>query len=220
MTTYRGMDGFLSFGGVLVATAGPLVNGALIAGATSLNLDGTNLTGVLVTGDTFTLAGEAGTPVHTVTGGPYVAAGNAIAGVTFTPAIAAGGVADNAAISFTTNSVSEARLWNVNASKATLDTTKLGDQWQGNRGGIASWSGSGEAFLDYGDPRQAAMIDRLLSATPSADVPGVLFGTGSRKQWYAAAVLTGLTIAGAAVGELFRVTFTFTGSGSLLPNWN
>src|SRR4051812_10958269 len=116
MATLRGMDGFLSLGGILVASAGPLVNGALIAAAQTLNLDGTALTGVVAPGDTFTLAGEAGTPVHTVTGGFYIAAANAITGLTFTPGIAGGGVADNAAITFTSNAVGEARLWGLNAA--------------------------------------------------------------------------------------------------------
>ena len=108
MPNQRGQDGGLILGGLLVGS--PLVNGALIENDTTMDIDAVSLTGVVIVGDTFTLAGEAGSPTHTVTGGPfYVAAGNAIASITFSTAVAAGGVANDAAVSFTSNSVAEIR---------------------------------------------------------------------------------------------------------------
>lgn len=78
----------------------PLLNGALAAAATSMSIDGT-VPGIVEAGETFTIAGESGSPVHTVTGGPYLESpAGQVTGITFTPGIAAGGVADNAAVTF------------------------------------------------------------------------------------------------------------------------
>jgi hypothetical protein len=58
------------------------------------------LTGTVLVGATFTVAGEAGTPRHTVTGNNLTATGNVITGLAFTPAAAAGGMANHAAVTF------------------------------------------------------------------------------------------------------------------------
>jgi hypothetical protein len=217
MANFRGMDGYLSLGGILVASAGPLVNGALIATATTLNLDGTGLTGIVAKGDKFTLAGEAGSPVHTVTGGPfYVAAANAITGLTFTPAIAGGGVLDNAAITFTSNSVAEMKVETISATQEVLEDTVQGDQWATCVGGLVKWTGSGEAWLDYGDPKQKILID--LAGT-LAQVDAVLFGISQKKQWYASALMSGFSVT-SDKGAIVGVSFNFAGNGPLLPNWN
>lgn len=76
-----------------LATA-PLINGAVAADATTMSLDATSLTGTLVTGDVFTIAGDTQQYV-VVTGG--TAGSNALAGVTFQPPSVAG-FADNAAL--------------------------------------------------------------------------------------------------------------------------
>ena len=70
MANQRGQSGGLILGGLLVGS--PLVNGALSQSATTMDIDATSLTGVVIIGDTFTLAGESGSPTHTVTGGPPI----------------------------------------------------------------------------------------------------------------------------------------------------
>jgi hypothetical protein len=218
MANFRGMDGYLSLGGILVATVGPLVNGALIAGATTLSLDGTGLTGIVAKGDKFTIAGEAGSPVHTVTGGPfYVAAANAIVGLTFSTPIAGGGAADNAVITFVSNSVAEMKVETINSTIEVLDDTVQGDVWGTCVGGCAKWTGSGEAWLDYGDPKQKLLID--LAGAATAQIDAVLFGIASKKQWYASALLSGFSVT-SDKGALVGVTFNFSGNGAILPNWN
>lgn len=78
----------------------PLLNGALAAAATAMSIDGT-VPGIVEAGETFTIAGESGGPTHTVTGGPYLESpAGQVNAITFTPAIAVGGVADNAAVTF------------------------------------------------------------------------------------------------------------------------
>jgi hypothetical protein len=224
MTTYRGQDGFLALGGVLSGQPAVRLTGALSAGATSLGLNSaTTLVGVLAVGDTFTIAGEAGSPVHTVTGGPfYPAVANAIAGVTFTPAIAAGGVAANAVVTVASRAIVNARLWNLTATVETLDSTTLGAAWQVVQGGEAGWSGSCEFFLDRTDPVQVALLD---AAATGASVPVVTFGVqvgtpaaAAAKFVYAGATLSGWSV-GATRGALVAVTATLTGTGPLLPQW-
>lgn len=226
MSNYRGLEGFLAIGGVLTGTgAPPKLNGALTIGNTSMNIDGngSQLVGVVVAGDTFTIAGETGSPVHTVTGGPfYVAAANAIAGITFTPGIATGGAADNAVVSFVSSSVVEAKAQTLNVSQQILETTKFQDKWRGVKGGLAQWSGNGTAWLDKLDAMQAKIIDALVATTPAPSLNGVLFGfqTGAAvlKQMYGGVIVSGIAMT-ADKGSLIEVTFNFEGTGTLLPNW-
>jgi hypothetical protein len=75
-------------------SANALVNGALAADATTMNLDAATLTGTLVAGDVFTFAGDSQQYV-VVTGG--TAAGNALTGITFQPPLV-NAVADNTEI--------------------------------------------------------------------------------------------------------------------------
>lgn len=73
------------------------VNGAGTAGDTTLTID--TLVGIVQNGDTFLIAGETGTPTHTVTG--HVETSGNTTGVTFSTVLASGGAADNAVITFT-----------------------------------------------------------------------------------------------------------------------
>lgn len=222
MATFRGLEGFLALGGVLSgAGAPPKLNGALIAGATTMAIDGNGaaLNGVVVVGDTFTIAGEAGSPTHTVTGTTFrVAVANAIAGITFSTPVAAGGAADNAVVTFTSNSVAEAKAHTVNAQQEALDTTSFGLRWRTVKGGRASWNGTGVCWLDKGDPEQSGLIDKIVAATPNLVVDGVLFGTNVGKQWYASASFSGFQVT-VDQGSIIEVTFNFEGSGQMLPNW-
>jgi len=190
-----------------------------------MNIDGNGaqLIGVVVAGDTFTIAGEAGSPTHTVTGGSfYVAAANAIAGITFTPGIAAGGAADNAVVTFASNAITEAKAHTLNVTLQVLETTHFQDKWRTIKGGLAQWVGTGTAQLDKGDARQATIIDAIVQATPNLVVNGVLFGlqlaTTLLKQMYGGVVLSGFTIT-ADKGAIVEVTFNFEGTGTILPNW-
>lgn len=76
------------------STGSLLVNGATAKGATSINLDAGSVTGTLVPGDSFSIAGDSQRYAVTNT---VTASGNAFAGVTFTPELAVA-AADNAAV--------------------------------------------------------------------------------------------------------------------------
>lgn len=76
-----------------------LVNGALSAGATTMNVDSTTLTGTIVTGDVFTIQDLPGYSFTVTNASTLTASGNAIAGVTFSPALPSA-VADNKTVTF------------------------------------------------------------------------------------------------------------------------
>ena len=218
MPNQRGQDGGLILGGLLVGS--PLVNGALSQNDTTMNIDATSLTGVVIVGDTFTLAGESGSPTHTVTGGPfYVAAANAIANITFSTGIASGGVANNAAVSFASNSVAEIRAWDLAAEIETIDTTKKGVTHRTFRGGLAKWNGSATGLLDYLDTEQASLIDEIASGSPDGTIAGLMFQVASGKTWYGAAELSNFRGDSPEGSALVPVSFDFQGSGQVLPDW-
>lgn len=216
MTTYRGMDGALVLGGIL--SGSPLVNGAKIAGSLTLNLDAASLIGVIHTGDTFTVAGETGLPVHTVTNGPYVAVANAVVGLTFTTVVAVGGIADNAAITFASNSMANVRSWGMNAALQILDTSAMGQKWRTVSGGTASFDGEAEAMLDGGDLKQLALLNAIATGTPPGLDAGMVFKSDLNKQFYGSCVCSNFRVVSAS-GALVLVRFSFAGSGAVLPNW-
>ena len=222
MATYRGMDGYLALGGYIVGTANPRVTAARTAGDTTLTVGATvTLYGVIMPGDTFTLGGEAGSPVHTVTGAaPYVSAANTIGPITFSTVIAAGGTLINATFNLASSSIANAKMHEITTALEVMDASVFSTTWKNFVGGIGSWTGRGEAWLDYGDPPQKEFLDALVAAQATAS--GVIFGinpTAGVKQFYGLAIFTGATV-GAQIGALISVTFTFTGSGTILPNWN
>lgn len=75
-----------------------LINSAVSAGATTMAIDESSLSGTLVTGDVFTVANVTG--YFMVTNGTLTAGSNALTGINFYPAAPTGGFADNAAVTF------------------------------------------------------------------------------------------------------------------------
>ena len=71
------------------------INGAVLAGATTCNMDGTSVTGTLNEGDVFRVANVDG---YFVVEATATAAGNALTGVSFYPPAPAGGFANDAAV--------------------------------------------------------------------------------------------------------------------------
>jgi hypothetical protein len=226
VTTYRGVDCFLAVGGGhLDANAAPKLQAALTVGNTAMTLNATvSLTGVVMAGDTFTIAGESGSPVHTVTGGPYVAAANICGPITFTVGIASGGAAINSVVTFTSASIVEAHAHRFTSSLDTLETTAFGTAgYKTFRGGLCEWSGTGEANFDYGDLKQKLLVDALSGASPSAVTVAVMFGilasAGATKEFYGTVAITQFEVT-ANVNGLVTATFTFKGSGQFNINWN
>lgn len=217
MTTYRGMDGFLALGGHLVGS--PLVNGAVLAGASSVDIDAVSLIGVVAPGDVFAVTGVSGT--YTVTNAGFlVAAANAIAGITFTPVAPVGGFPDNAAVTFAANSVAQVRQWNVSAEFQPLETTVMGNVARGRRTAVTSFSGGCEVLFDYADSKQAALLDAYTAGTPNGSRAGVFFGvkSGEAKDIYGAVVLGSIAVT-APREDLVTAAVTFESNGQLQVNW-
>ena len=214
MAKYRGSRGFVAFGGVVNGT--PLLMGARPAGATSATFDGTSLTGALLAGDQFTVAGSG--VVHTIAADVVIGATtpNQVA-VTFTPAVAAGGWSDNAAVSFVSNSVAQTRKWEATPSRPYLDGTCQGDSARNGTLDTPMWSGKIEALLDYADPQHKEFIDEVRQNNTPAGI-GCVLGVVTDKAFYGHIMPTNARIVSER-GALVTVGFDFEGEGALGLDW-
>jgi hypothetical protein len=214
-TTYPGYGGLMVVGGILDGS--PLINGALASSLTTLALDGVTA-GVILGGDTFTIAGETGSPTHTVTAGlAFLVANTSLTGLTFTPAIATGGVADNAAITFTSNSVAQMGQWELTVKRTVHKNAFFGEKWEGTIGGLASASGRCEGWLDLSDAKQSALASNLVATTPIATPIGLVFRYATSKNIYLFGVPQNAKVS-APVNGLVTVAFAFTADGTVLTN--
>lgn len=211
----RGQGGALILGGRLFGS--PLVNGALLENDTTLDIDATTLIGLVAVGDTFTLAGESGSPTHTVTGGPfYLTVGNAIASITFSTAIAAGGVADDAAVTFADNRMGEVVSWTLdNSGLELIETTVKGITHKTFRGGLHAFEGSAAALLDYLDTKQGALIDAIATGSPDGTIASLILEVAPSRFLYGGAVLRHFASTSPETGPVV-VGFTFRGTGEFL----
>lgn len=218
MATLRGLEGFLVLGGYLVGTT-IAVNGTVLAGAATVSIDGSPLTGVILPGDTFTVTGVLGT--YTVTNvSALLAAGNAITGITFSPVAPVGGFPDNAVFILTANAVANMRQWMATSNLAILDKTVMGEYWNTCVGGLGSWTGSFRALLDYGDPRQAVLVNAIMAGTPVGQLSGLFFGVqgGVARGLYGAPLVSSLSIE-SQLTDLVMVSGNFAGTDKLLTIW-
>lgn len=213
MATYRGQDGILVLGGFLTGTI--LVNGAVASLGTTVNFDAASLVGILMPGDQF----QVGANVYTVTSGPHVASLNALTGVTFTPG-AVGGFADNAPVTFLTNSMAQTQTEGITSQIDILDTTGQGDNFRTCRGGRKRHSITGEALLDYDDPPQASLIDAVLSGTSEGIFASLFVGftRNTMRDFYGAGKLSQVQVQ-EPVDRLAMLTFTFQVDGNLRLSW-
>jgi len=219
MANYRGQDGSLILGGKLVGS--PLTVGSLTTGVATMTIDATTLTGIVAVGDLFTIPNETGTPTHTVTGSTFrVVSTNTVSAITFTPAIVTVVVADNSTVTFTNNTTAELTAWGMDASLEVIDTTKKGDTHRLFKGGIATWSGTATALLDYLDTEQASLIDEIATGSPDGTIAALMFEIESGKQWYGSVELSNFVVNSPEGSSLVDVAFTFQGSGAVLPDWN
>ncbi|HEX7048656.1 MAG TPA: hypothetical protein VF188_00470 [Longimicrobiales bacterium] len=215
MSVFRGSRGFVALGGVV--NGAPLVMGAVAQGATTATFDGTPLTGVLLAGDRFTVAGDP--QVYTVTQNAVIGipTANRVT-VSFTPAVqVAGGWADNAAVLFVSNSLAEVTAWSATPARPVLDRTVMGDDARRIVLDIPGWSGNIEALFDYGDAEQKAFIDAVGSDSAPATV-GLVLAVDTDKHLYGHVQPESAQVTGQR-GALVTVQFTFQGEGALATDW-
>lgn len=209
---YRGMDGLVSLGGYVAGST--TLSAAVAAGASTMTLTGTPLTGLVMAGDTFTVPGSPG--AYTVTNS-VVASANTLTGITFTPVAPAGGFPAGGVVFLATSSVAQTRQWTATPTMQILETTVQGAGARTRRTGLTEWEGTFEALFDYGDPSQASLLDRYTQAKPDGAVVGLNFVVSPEGPVVlgGAAVLTTLAIT-APGQELVSVTATFQSDGLLL----
>lgn len=221
MATYRGQDGLLVLGGRVQGL--PLVAGAVASAAGSVIVDGTVLVGILAVGDIFEVDGDG--IDRTVTGSVVRLVATNSVSFTFTP-LATVGFANNATVTFTSNSVAELTSWSIDEAAAEMieDTVK-GDTYRTYKFGYVNWRGSASARLDYGDTKQAALIDMIASGSPDGTIATLAFvvaegAVGELKMLYGAAYLTNFSVTSPEGSSIVDVTFNFQGTDALATNWN
>jgi hypothetical protein len=218
MTTYRGLDGFLSLGGVVTGTPTLQISAATGASEVMIYNVGSTLTGIIAVGDKFTISDGV---EHTVAGTYYAAVGNSFGTVPIATTVATV-AATGATVAFTANTVGECKLHSLTAELELLDSTVMGDEWRTFHATAtlaASWSGSGECYLDYDDVPQKAMIDDIAASSPTGSTRATVFAVGADKLFYGSILMSGFTITHDN-GALVTVQFNFTGAGSVRPEWN
>ncbi len=216
MSTFRGLDGAVSLGGVISAGS-PLVQGAVAQGASSATFDGSPLRGVILPGDKFTVAGDA-QQYTIVTGGAIGAVTPNQIAISFTPnVVPGGGWADNAAVTFVSNSLAEVTEWSLNAERDLLEDTVMGDIAKTFKAGLNMASGVVTCWLDYGDAEQKKLIDDI-KASGSA-VLGLVLITATSKQFWGMVVATGLQV-NVDKQTIVSVSFNYQAATPFAVNWN
>ena len=209
MATYRGLDGGVALGGIVDGS--PLVQGTVSAAATSMTIDATTLTGIVIPGDTFTVSGDA--TVYTVVTGGAIAS-NELA-ITFTPGSDAG-FADNAAVTFTANAMGEIKAWTLNATRDLLEDTAMGDTAKTYKVGLNQMSGTVECHMDYGDTRQAEFIDDAIAS--GSAVLGLTLVVADGKQFWGQVRASGFSVP-TDMSTITPVSFTWQSSIPFAINW-
>jgi len=223
MATYKGHTGLLVLGGRVQGA--PTVQGAVASAGATVTVDGTVLVGVLAVGDVFEVDGDG--IDRTVTGALVVATTNSLAGITFTPSATAG-FGNNATVTFSSNSVGEIRAWSIDdLSLELIEDTVKGDTSKTYKAGYPpGWTGTATAYLDYGDTKQAALIDKIATGSPDGTIATLIFNveasgqTGDLKQFYGAAQLNGFSVSSPEGSSIAEITFNFRSDGPLNVNWS
>lgn len=217
MSTFRGSKGQLALGGLQAGS--PQLQGAVSQGATQATLDGGGggLNGVILEGDEFTVAGDGNT--YTVTADAVISSNSVT--ISFTPSVqVSAGWADNAAVTFTANSIAQVRRWEASPSREYLRTDTMGDNARTGTLDMPQWSGSAQALFDYSDPQQKSFVDEVKGNAAPSDVGMALqVAADPQKQLYGHIVAPQATVT-AEKGSLVTIEFTFEGEGQIAANWN
>lgn len=220
MSAFRGSVGFVAQGGV--QDGSPQTDGAVAQGANQATLDGGGggLTGVILEGDTFTVAGDA--QVYTVTSDVVIGASTANeVTVEFTPGVQpSGGWDDNTAVTFSANSVAEVTRWEATPERPYINTTVLGDSARTGTLDIPEWSGSLRMLLDDADDQQSNLLNEVHENGAIQNLGAALVIEESpSKQVYGHIVATSAVVT-AERGAMVEVEVSFNGEDAVAIDWN
>ena len=225
MATFRGQDGSVHIGGVIFTLDQPVTNGAVSSGDDTVTVHagaGKDLRGVILSGDTFTVA--AATTVYTVdtitTTPPGKNTDGAIVNDTitfdFTPDAAATW-ATASDVYFAAHSVAQIKSWSATVTREKLDASYMGLASKQYRLGQIDWNGNAEVLFDYGDPYQKKVMDLLLANT---DVPATLtLRADDGKQFYGKMFISGGDVTN-ETNALAMFSVEFQGTSALRVDWN
>ena len=215
MAKYRGSKGNAVLGGILVGS--PLINGAVAQGLSAASIDGSPLTGVVRPGDKFTVAGDA--QEYTIVTGGMVSSGtpNEIP-ITFTPTVQpGGGWANNAAVTFVSNSIAQVKEWQAVSSRPVLDPTCLGDVAQRVDLDLPKWNGRVVVLLDYADTKQKAYLDEIVANGAAPGLALTLVVAPEKNLW--GDIQTVSASVRGRIGAYFEAVLTFEGEGAIAFDW-
>lgn len=173
---------------------GAVNEAAAAAGATDIDIDTLDLNNtdsgdIVPIGARFTIAGETGTPIHTVTGRTPSDGSATTTNIVFTPALATGGVADDAVITFLPIQLeikvgdgnltyTEARELEYRLDRGTLDSVREGDDqplsvnmnftWEFTRTGTSEATTPHDAIKGINGASQWISSDQVDNCAPYA----------------------------------------------------
>lgn len=216
MTRFRGVKGRAALGGAF--TGSPLIQGAVAQGVGAATIDGAALNGVIRPGDKFTVAGDA-QEYTIVTGGVIGSVTPNELAISFTPnVVPGGGWADNAAVSFTSNSVAQVKEWSLNPSRPFLDGVCMGDEAQVGDLDQPKATGRIKVLFDYGDTKQKAYVDELLSNNAATALALTLVVAPGKQFWGDTRVVSGAVTS--RRGAYVEADLVFESEGAWGANWN
>ena len=126
-------------------------------------------------------------------------------------------VGRDGSVSFAASLVGELKSWTLTSDVEIMPDTAMGDVWQTVVGGVASWTGSATAHIDY-DSNQKNAIDDIINATPSGDSVAMIFLVATGKTFTGNALVSSVAMS-ATMGDIIEVVLNFTGNGALAPTW-
>ena len=113
--------------------------------------------------------------------------------------------------------ISDLRAWSLSISKDVMETTKMGDTFKSNVGGLIS--GEGSATLLYnpsGDTAYQSFIDDVLTTGDAGDALIELFPDSAQSaKKISSSVIINTAEYQATLGEIEEIAITFTTTGTI-----
>jgi len=222
MPSLRGQSGYCALTGLLIGT--PVIQDLVPLGGTLMDLEaapGGTLTGNISYGQTFTVAGVAGTytildpdpPMDPANTASRRALNNQVLFLTFDPpavvAFPAGAVVTVASTIF-----AQVRRWTLSRTLQALETTVMRQPARTYCGGRIGFTGVAEGLFDYADTGQQAFVDALV-ATHTGEIPFLTLGSSEITDYDAFVVAESVLVTEAVLtnvqDELATVVFSFRG---------
>ena len=114
----------------------------------------------------------------------------------------------------TTDIVADMGDWSIDANLELADDSAMGDSWRSKVAGLAAWSGSASGSFNLLDTYQKVVHDLLVAATPTGTHAISRFYVNTSSYYHGTIFISNIRI-NAAIGDVIKISFSFTGSGAL-----